>query len=63
MGPGGKKVVLKGMHMYPPKVVSSNRMELDLRHGGIEWVVECRITDKRSADQPWQYPADIMALL
>ena len=29
-GPDGKKVKLRGMHAYPPKVVTSNRMEADL---------------------------------
>ena len=40
-GPNGKKVKLRGMHAYPPKVVTSNQMEADLRHGDIVWAVEC----------------------
>lgn len=40
-GPNGKKVMLRGMHAYTPNIVKSNRMEEDLRHGDIVWVVEC----------------------
>ena len=31
-GPDGRRVVLRGMNTYPPKVVSSQRMEAVLRH-------------------------------
>ena len=33
----GKRVVLRGMNTYPPKPVSSQRMEAVLRQGDIEW--------------------------
>ena len=36
--------MLRGMHTYPIKVVSSHSMMSILRHGDIEWVVECLIT-------------------
>jgi hypothetical protein len=45
-GPDGKKVVLRAMHHDPPKIVSSHSMEEIMRHGDIEWVVECFITDR-----------------
>ena len=35
-GPDGKRVVLWGMNTYPPRVVSSQRMEAVLRHQDIE---------------------------
>ena len=35
-GPDSKLVVLRGMHSYPPQIVSTYRMEVDLRHGDIE---------------------------
>jgi hypothetical protein len=44
-GPDGKKVVLWEMHQYPPKIVSSHSMEAMMRHGDIEWEVECYISD------------------
>ena len=35
-GPEDKWVVLRGMNTYPPKPVSSQRMEAVLRHDDIE---------------------------
>jgi hypothetical protein len=40
-GSDGKKVVLRAMHQYPPKIMSSHSMEEIMRHVDIEWVVEC----------------------
>ena len=40
----GKPIVLRGMHTFPNQVVSSHNMRSILRHGDIEWVVECLIT-------------------
>ena len=37
----GKPVVLKGMNTYPSHVISINSMRSILRHGDIEWTVEC----------------------
>ena len=36
-----KPILLRGMHTYPNQVVSSHNMRFILRHGDIEWVVEC----------------------
>jgi hypothetical protein len=49
-GPDGKKVFLRSMDQYPPKIVSSHSMEVVMRHGDIEWVVECFISDQEPPD-------------
>ena len=51
------------MHAYPPKVVTSNQMEADVRHGDIVWAVEFRIMEKKPVEQQKEYSPDIMALL
>ena len=58
-GPDGRRVVLRGMNTYPPKVVSSQRMEAVLRHQDIEWAAECFITSQDQTDLRQQFPADI----
>lgn len=45
IGPDGKLVVSRGMHSYPPEKISMHKMELDLRHGDIDWVLELRILE------------------
>jgi hypothetical protein len=62
-GPDGKKVVLRAMHQYPPKIVSSHSMEAFMRHGDIEWVVECFISNKEPLDRLQQLPEDLQVLL
>ena len=37
----GKPILLRGMHTYPNQVVSSHIMRTILRHGDIEWHIEC----------------------
>ena len=37
----GKPVVLKGMNTYPRQVISANNIRSILKHGDIEWDVEC----------------------
>ena len=51
------------MKTYPPKVVSSQRMEAVLRHQDIEWATECFITSQDQRDLKQQFSADIQALL
>lgn len=51
------------MNTYPPKVVSSERMEAVLRHQDIEWVTECFITSQDQTDLRQQFSTDIQALL
>ena len=62
-GQDGKWVVLRGMNTYPPKPVSSQRMEAVLRQGDIEWSVECFVTFQKPPDSKTQHPVDIQALL
>lgn len=38
-------MVLRSMHLYPPQTVLAHRMEANLRHGDIAWVVELRISE------------------
>jgi hypothetical protein len=52
MGLDGKKVVLWAMQKYPPKVVSYHSMKAVMRHGYIEWEVECYISDREPPDHP-----------
>lgn len=59
----GRRVVLRAMHKYLPKLVSSNHMEAVLKRGGIEWAVECLITDNRQSEHPRPHSDDIQVLL
>lgn len=45
IGLDGNLVVLRGMRSYPPYTVFSHNMEVDLRYGDIEWLVELRILE------------------
>jgi hypothetical protein len=58
-GPDGKKVVVRAMHQYPLKIVSSHNMEEVMRHGDIECVVECFISNREPPDRPQQLPKDL----
>ena len=62
-GPDGKRVVLRGMNTYPPKLVSSQRMEAVLRHDDIEWSTKCLVTFRKPPENNTQHPTDIQALL
>ena len=44
-GPDDEKVVLRAMHQYPPKIVASHSMKAVMRHGDLEWAVECYISE------------------
>jgi hypothetical protein len=59
MGPDDKKVVLRAMHQYLLKIVSSHNMEAVMRHGDIEWVVECYVFCSEPPNHPRQHPNDI----
>ena len=63
IGPDGKKVVLWAMHQYLSKIVSSHNMEVVMRHGDIEWVVECFISDREPLDCLQQLPEELQVLL
>ena len=62
-GPDGKKVVLRAMHQYPPKIVSLHSMKEVMWHGDIEWAVECYISDSEPLDHPRQHPDGLQVLL
>ena len=62
-GQDGKREVLRGMNTYPPKPVSSQRIEDVLRQGDIEWSAECFVTFRKPPDNNTQHPTDIHALL
>jgi hypothetical protein len=61
--PDGKKVVLRAMHQYPLNIVSSHNMEAVMRHGDIEWAIECFISDKEPPDRLQQLREDLQVLL
>ena len=62
-GQDGKRVVFRGMNTYPPKLVSSQRMEIVLIHEDIEWSAECLVTSRKPPDNNSQHPTDIQELL
>ena len=55
--------MLRGMHTYPIKVVSSHSMMSILRHGDIEWVVECLITYFEPHFKVSKHPKEIEQLV
>jgi hypothetical protein len=62
-GLDGKKVVLRAMHQYPLKIVPSYNMEAIMRHGDIEWDVECFISNKKPPNHLHQLLEDLQVLL
>jgi hypothetical protein len=63
MGLDGKKVFLREIHQYLPKIVSSHSMEEVMQNGDIEWVVECYISNSEPSYHPRQHPDDLQILL
>ena len=59
----GKPILLRGMHTYPNQVVSSHSMRSILRHGDIEWVVECLIIYYKPHLKFSNHPKEIEHLL
>ena len=51
------------MNNYPPKPVSSQRMEVVLKQGDIEWLAKCFVTFRKPPDNNTQHLVDIQALL
>ena len=51
------------MKTYPPKPVSSQRMEVILKKGDIEWLAEFFVTFWKPSDNNTQHLAEIHALL
>ena len=58
-----KPILLRGMHTYPNQVVSFHNMRSILRHGDIEWVVECFITSPKPHLNISKNPKEIENLL
>lgn len=59
----GKRVVLRGMNTYPPKVVTAKKMEAVMRHNDIAWIAEFHISIQKSTDGEPNFPKEIHALL
>ena len=58
-----KLVVLKGINTYPKQVISAKSMRSVMRHGDIEWDVECQITTEGTTTKVSSQPKDIKKLL
>ena len=56
----GKQVVFRGMNTYPPKLVSSHRMEAFLKQDDIEWSTECLVTfrKRKPPENNTQHPTE-----
>ena len=55
--------VVRGQHTYPNQVVTCNSMRSILRHGDIEWDVECHITSPNPNIKVVEHPKEIEKLL
>ena len=55
--------VVRGQHTYPNQVVTCKSMRSILRHGDIEWVVECHITSSKPIIKVFEHPNEIEKLL
>ena len=54
-----KSRVLKGTNTYPRQLIFANSMRSILRHGDIEWAVECYITTEETSFNVSYQPKDI----
>jgi hypothetical protein len=59
----GKTVVLRGMSIGAPRIVSAKRMERIFRHGEVAYVAECLITTQKDSEGRQQYHTEIKNLL
>jgi hypothetical protein len=55
----GRRVVLRGMNIDPPRTVTSKRMEATLRNRNIAWAAECVITPQKEREGHRHYHMDI----
>jgi hypothetical protein len=46
----GKKVVLRGMSIGAPRIVSTKRMERIFRHGKVAYATECLISTRKDSE-------------
>jgi hypothetical protein len=62
-GQDGKRVVLRGMNTYPPKVVTAKKMEAVMRHDDIPWVAVFQISVQKPKGGETNFQREIKALL
>jgi Reverse transcriptase (RNA-dependent DNA polymerase) len=62
-GQDGKRVVLRGMNTYPPKVVTAKKMEAVMRQDDIAWVAEFQISVQKPKGGEPNFSREIKALL
>jgi hypothetical protein len=58
----GKRVVLRGMNTYPPKVVTAKKMEAVMRQDDIARVAEFHISVQRTKGGEPNFPREIQDL-
>ena len=54
--------VVRGKHTYQNQVVTCNSMRSILRHGDIEWAVECHITSSKPNINVFEHPKEMPKL-
>jgi hypothetical protein len=59
----GRRVVLRGMTIDPPRIVSTKKMEVVLRHRNTTWATKCLITTKKTTEGRQHYHMDMQELL
>jgi hypothetical protein len=55
----GRRVVLRGMTIDLPRIVSTKKMEAVLRHRNIAWETQCLITTKKTTEGRQHYHMDM----
>jgi hypothetical protein len=60
---GGKQVILRGMSIGSPRIVSNQSMEALFRHEDVSCVKECLVTMENSSQDRQHYPTNIQAFL
>ena len=56
-------MVLRGINTYPSQIISAKSMIFVMRHGDIEWVVECQITIEGTTAKISSRPKDIKKIV
>ena len=56
-------MVLRGINTCPSQIISAKSMRSIMRHGDIEWVVECQINTEETNAKFSSWPKDIKKLL
>ena len=55
--------VVRGQHTYPKQVVNCKSMRSILRHGDVEWTVQCYVTSPKPKIRVFKHPKEIETLL